>query len=133
MDSASVSIGNATSSVVTIADTAYANTATTTVNPAGSRLVSKAPILLPVPYSSNWTNVPLIMSGVQTITNIVSTSAWTGGYPTFIFYKSGPVIMMHMPPYTFSTWGGLLPSIQFDFSGHPELYPKATFRNAFKI
>ena len=126
LDGASVSIGNATSSVVTIADTAYANTATTTVNPAGSRLVSKAPLLLPAPYSSNWTNVPLIMSGFQTITNVVSTSAYTGTYPTFYVYKLGSMIYFNMTETVFSTLNGANTAVVFDFSGYPEIYPRAT-------
>jgi len=123
----SVSIANNTSSTTTIGDSLYANSATTTVNPTGSRVVSDAPLQLPAPFSSNWTNnVPLICSAYMNISSgtITSTEAGTAT-TTFHFYKIGAMIMMTFDDWSF-TATSTKATYKFDFASYPEIHPRNT-------
>ena len=123
----SVSIANTASSTTNIGDSLYANSATTTIVPTGSRVINNAPVQLPAPFSSNWTNnVPLIMSAYMNLASGTVTATGAGaGTTTFHFYKLGAMVM-----FTFDDWSHLATATAstytFDFSGYPEILPRMT-------
>jgi len=123
----SVSIANTASSTTNIGDSLYANSATTTIAPTGSRVIADAPLQLPAPFSSNWTNnVPLICSAYMNIASGTITSTEAGNATTtFHFYKIGPMIMMTFDDWTFTS-ASTKPTYQYDFASYPEIHPRNT-------
>ena len=127
-----VSIANTASSTTNIGDTLYANTTTTDNNPAGSRVICDAPLQLPSPYSTNWTNVPLTMCAYQNIQE-TSLGVSTTNVSDLKVHKIGQLITLTLNKITVASSLANETYIQFNLSAYPEIIPEFTLTEVTNI
>ncbi len=85
-----VTINDTSNGNTNLGDSTFTNSISQNKDPPGARVVSKAPLSLPDGASNNWTNIPLTMSGYQSIT--LNTAGAYVTPVTFYFYKLGGMI-----------------------------------------
>jgi len=107
---------------IEIGDNTFVNTNGT--NPTTTpNIQCNAPIKLPNLYSNHWTNIPLLGSGIQSMT-ITATGASTTYQQQFTFYKLGYLVVLMCPEFTFTATAN--DWLYFNFVSYPEIIPASS-------